>query len=58
MYRQYENPHRLEKELEKLKKEYHEALESGVDEDILINLHFAIDDMEERVNHAWQDDEE
>ena len=58
MYRQYENPHRLEKELEKLKKEYHEALESGADEDILINLHFAIDDMKERVNHAWQDDEE
>ena len=58
MYRQYENPNRLEAELQRLKEEYCIAVEKGSDEDTLINLHFAIDDLEERVNHAWQDDEE
>lgn len=58
MYRQYENPNRLEAELQRLKEEYCIAVEKGADEDTLINLHFAIDDLEERVNHAWQDDEE
>ena len=51
MYRQYENPNRLEAEL-------CIAVEKGADEDTLINLHFSIDDLKERVNHAWQDDEE
>ena len=39
---------------------YNEFLElSGKSESyISYNLHFAIDDLEERVNHAWQDDEE
>lgn len=54
MYRQYENPNRLEAELQRLKEEYCIAVEKGADEDTLINLHFAIDDLEERVNHAWQ----
>lgn len=58
MYRQYENPNRLEAELQRLKKEYCIAVEKGVDEDTLISLHFAIDDLKERINHAWQDDEE
>lgn len=50
MYRQYENPNRLEAELQRLKEEYCIAVEKGVDEDTLINLHFAIDDLEERIN--------
>ena len=58
MYRQYENPHKLENELQRLKEEYCIAVEECADEDILINLHFDIDDLEERINHAWQDDEE
>lgn len=49
MYRQYENPNRLEAELQRLKEEYCIAVEKGADEDTLINLHFAIDDLEERV---------
>lgn len=58
MYRQYENPNRLEAELQRLKEEYCIAVEKGADEDTLINLQFSIDDLKERVNHAWQDDEE
>ena len=58
MYRQYENPNRLEAELQRLKEEYNIAVEKGADEDTLINLHFSIDDLKKRVNHAWQDDEE
>ena len=57
MYRQYENPNTLEKQLEKLKEEYCTAVENNVDEDTLINLHMDIDELEERINHAWQDDE-
>ena len=49
MYRQYENPNRLEAELQRLKEEYCIAVEKGADEDTLISLHFSIDDLEERV---------
>lgn len=49
MYRQYENPNRLEAELQRLKEEYCTAVEEGADEDILINLQFDIGDLEERV---------
>lgn len=57
MYRQYENPNTLEKQLEKLKEEYRTAKENDADEDTLINLHMQIAELEERVNFAWQDDE-
>lgn len=58
MYRQYENPHKLEKQLEKLRKQYHEAKENNVDEDTLISMAMDIDELKERINFAWQDDEE
>lgn len=57
MYRQYENPNTLGIQLEKLKEEYCTAVEHNADEDILINLHMDIAELEERINHAWQDDE-
>ena len=57
MYRQYENPNALGKQLEKLKEEYCTAVENNVDEDTLISLHMDIAELEERINHAWQDDE-
>ena len=58
MYRQYENPYELEKMLEKLKKEYDNAIKTNADEETLIYLHFKIDDLEERINFAYQDQEE
>ena len=57
MYRQYENPNVLEKQLEELKKEYNMAVKNNADEDTLINLHMDIEELEERINFAWQDDE-
>lgn len=57
MHRQYENANTLEKQLEKLKEEYRTAVENDADEDTLINLHVQIAELEERVNFAWQDDE-
>ena len=58
MYRQYENPYNLEKQLEELKKEYWAAVEANTDEETLFNLAENITELKERINFAWQDDEE
>ena len=58
MYRQHENSYKLEKEFRKLKEEYQNAINEDADEDILISLHFQIEDMRERLNFAYQDEEE
>lgn len=58
MYRQYENPYKLEKQLEELNQQYCDAVENNADEDTLINLAMDINELEERINFAWQDDEE
>lgn len=57
MYRQYENPYILEKRLNELKEEYHRAIAENLDEETLISLHEDIQDLEQRVNFAWSDDE-
>jgi hypothetical protein len=57
MYRQYENPHKLEKQLKELKEEYCIAVEENADEDRLVSLAYDIAELEERINFAWQDDE-
>lgn len=53
MYRQYENPFELEERLAELREEYANA--TGEEE--LISLAESINDLEERINFAWQDDE-
>lgn len=57
MYRQYEDPYKLEKQLKELRREYNNAKENNADEDILVELSQDIYELEERVNFAWQDDE-
>lgn len=57
MYRQYENPYKLEEQLKQRKAEYQMALAENADEDTLISIAEDIADLEERVNFAWQDDE-
>ena len=52
MYRQYENPFELEKQLEELEAEYAEASE---EEQMWIAERIA--GLKERINFAWQDDE-
>jgi hypothetical protein len=58
MYRTYEDPYKLEEQLKELKEEYSNAVKLNTDEDTLISLSCNIAELEERVNFAWQDDEE
>lgn len=53
MYRQYENPYQLEKQLTELK----ERESKTTDEDELMYLAQEIAELKDRVNFAWQDDE-
>ena len=53
MYRAYEDPFKLEKQLEELKQRQAEA----ADEDDLMWLAEEIAELKDRINFAWQDDE-
>lgn len=50
MYRQYENPNALEERLEEAKRR---LAENPYDEDLVLE----VEELKERVNFAWQDDE-
>lgn len=54
MYRQYEDPYKLEKQLAELK----ERESKTTDEDELMYLAQEIAELKDRVNFAWQDEEE
>ena len=58
MYRQCEKPNTLKEALANLKREYQIALENNADDETLLNLHDSIEDLEERLNFAYQDMEE
>ena len=58
MYKQYEKPNTLKEALVNLKREYKLALENNANEEMLISLHDDIEDLEERLNFAYQDMEE
>jgi hypothetical protein len=53
MYRQYEDPHKLEKRLEELMAE-RERCEDDIDR---MYIDESIAELKERINFAWQDDE-
>lgn len=57
MYRQYEDPYKLEKQLREAREEYSRRMEAGEDIEDLMDLAIEINDLEQRVNFAWQDDE-
>ena len=50
IYRQYEDPYKLEQRLAELKEQ---RIHNLYDEDLAIEIH----ELEERINFAWQDDE-
>jgi hypothetical protein len=50
MYRQYEDPYKLEKQLAELKEQ---RIHNPEDEDLALEIY----ELEERINFAWQDDE-
>lgn len=58
MYRQYEDARALEKVLEEKRAKYEELCnEENADFEELLDLHEEIDELEDRVNYAWQDEE-
>ena len=57
IYRQYEDPWELEKKLKAKKEELKNAQDLGADFEELEDLHLEINELEERVNFAWQDQE-
>ena len=57
MYRQYEDARELEKELERRKAMLEKAFEEGADFEDIIDLRLYIDELEDRINFAYQDEE-
>lgn len=58
MYRQYENPRALEQELKEKREQFDYLKMTGqLDVDDEIDLAMCIEDLEQRVNFAWQDEE-
>ena len=57
MYRRYENPYDLEKQLEAVQFEYDMMVAEGADIETLISVQEEIYELKERINFAWQDDE-
>ena len=58
MYRQYNNPYELEKELKKAKERLARLQAENADEDSILSAYEDVQILEEKVNFAWQDDEE
>lgn len=58
MYRRYEDPWKLEDRLENAKKRLEQAKQEDPDnDDYIIDLVLEVQELEERVNFAWQDQE-
>ena len=57
MYRQYEDPYRIENLIESLEIDMQEAIAMG-DEDRQISIAEELAELRDRLNFAWQDDEE
>ena len=53
MYRRYEDPYKLEKQLAQLKK----RRKKSKDEEEIMYLDMEIAELKDRINFAWQDDE-
>lgn len=56
MYRRYEDPRKLEKQLAKLKEQLKEAYALGADVYELQDLEMEIAEIKDRINFAWQDE--
>ena len=56
MYRQYEDPRKLEKQLAELKEQLKKAYALGADVYELQDLEIEIAELKDRINFAWQDE--
>lgn len=57
MYRQYEDPYKVQRMLDEARDQLELAKANEEDEDRIISLHEDVAILEERLNFAWQDDE-
>lgn len=57
MYRQYEDPYKVQRMLDEARNQLELAKANEEDEDRIISLHEDVAILEERLNFAWQDDE-
>ena len=57
MYRNYENPYDLEKQLEAVQFEYDMMVAEGAYIETLISVQEEIYELKDRINFAWQDQE-
>lgn len=57
MFRQYEDPYKVEQMLKDAERELSDAKARGDDVEALIDLANEVESLRERVNFAWQDDE-
>ena len=55
MYRQYEDPYKVQKMLEDAERRLADAQAAGDDD--LVDLYIEVEELRERVNFAWQDQE-
>ena len=58
MYRQYENAYELEKQLEEKQAMYEKMEKSTTDNNLLYDLSMDIQELKDRINYAYQDEEE
>lgn len=56
MYRSYEDPYWIERQLESLEADLSDAIARD-DEDAVISISEEIAELRDRLNFAWQDDE-
>ena len=57
MYRQYENPLKLDEELSRLEYELSMAECDDADIDVIVDIKIEIEELKDRINFAWQDNE-
>lgn len=57
MYRHYENPHKLEEMLESAERTLQELKQEGADDDALVDAYLWVEELKDRINFAWQDEE-
>ena len=57
MYRQYEDPRALEKQLREAERNLSDAMAAGCEDDYINDLYYTVCEYRDRVNFAWQDDE-
>lgn len=55
MNRVYENPFRLQRELEEAERRLSDAQAGGYDMQTIVDLYYEAEELRERVNFAWSD---